>query len=65
MKRGIIIGSRGSRLALVQAESVAAEIRQANPGVEVSLKKIVTEGDRNRRARLDHMEGMGVFVKEL
>ncbi len=65
MKKSIIIGSRGSKLALLQSESVAAKIKQLNPHLEVSVSKIVTKGDRNRRIQLDRMEGVGVFVKEL
>ena len=65
MNRRIIVGSRGSRLALIQAESVVARIREANPGVEVSVSQIVTKGDRDRHAQLDHMADIGVFVKEL
>lgn len=64
MKTKIVVGSRGSKLALVQAESVAAMIRELAPHREVSISKIVTKGDRSR-AQLDHMGGMGVFVKEL
>jgi len=65
MKRKVIIGSRGSRLALIQTESVAAKIREANPGIEVAISKIVTQGDRNHHIQLDRMAGIGVFVKEL
>ena len=61
----IITGSRGSKLALIQAESVAARIREVNPKLEVSLSKIITKGDRNRHTQLDHVAGVGVFVKEL
>jgi hydroxymethylbilane synthase len=64
MRRKLTIGSRGSQLALIQAESVAARIREANPHLEVSLKKIITAGDRNRRTRLDRI-GVAIFVKEL
>jgi len=63
MKR-IIVGSRGSRLALIQTESVIAKIREANPYLEVSLRKIVTTGDRDRHTHLDRI-GVAVFVKEL
>lgn len=63
MKR-IIVGSRGSRLALIQTESVIAKIREANPYLEVSLRKIVTTGDRDRHTQLDRI-GVAVFVKEL
>lgn len=65
MRKNIIIGSRGSRLALTQAESVLSQLKDANPHLKFSLSKIVTEGDRNRRLSLDRMAGVGVFVKEL
>ncbi len=65
MRQNIIIGSRGSRLALIQAESVRAKLKEANRHLEFSLSKIVTQGDRNRRLSLDRMSGVGVFVKEL
>jgi len=65
MKKGIVVGSRGSRLALIQAESVMAQIAKLNPELEISISQIVTRGDRSRHVRLDRMEGVGVFVKEL
>ena len=65
MRKHITIGSRGSRLALTQAESVLIQLKEANPHLKFSLSKIVTEGDRNRRFSLDRMAGVGVFVKEL
>ncbi|MFC1913430.1 hydroxymethylbilane synthase [Chloroflexota bacterium] len=65
MRTGLVVGSRGSKLALIQAESVVAEIRKINPRVKVDISKIVTGGDRDRHTQLDHLEGMGVFVKEL
>jgi len=65
VKRKIVVGSRGSKLALIQAESVVVKIREANPSLEVNISKIVTQGDRNRQTRFDQMTGVGVFVKEL
>jgi len=65
MRRRIVIGSRGSKLALIQTESVVAKLREANPHIEVAISKIITKGDRNRHVQLDHMAGIGVFVKEL
>jgi hydroxymethylbilane synthase len=62
--RRIVVGSRESRLALIQTESVIAKIREANPYLEVSLRKIVTAGDRDRHTQLDRI-GVAVFVKEL
>ncbi len=64
MKRTIIAGTRGSRLALTQAESVAAKIREA-AHLEVVISKVITRGDRSRHVPLDRMAGAGVFVKEL
>jgi len=61
----IVVGSRGSKLALIQAESVVAKIKEVNPDLEVSISKIVTKGDRNSHTQLDRMAGIGVFVKEL
>jgi len=60
-----VVGSRGSKLALIQAESVVAKIRQINPYLEVAISKIATKGDRNRHTQLDQLTGVGVFVKEL
>ncbi len=65
MRTKIVVGSRGSKLALIQGESVVAKIREANPHLEVSIGKIVTKGDRNSHSQLDLMAGIGVFVKEL
>ena len=65
MRTKIVVGSRGSKLALIQAELVVAEIRKINPQVELGISQVVTKGDRDRHAQLDHMEGIGIFVKEL
>ncbi len=65
MRTKIVVGSRGSKLALIQTESVVAKIRDLHPHLEVSIRPIVTGGDRNRDRRLEEMGGVGVFVKEL
>lgn len=65
MRPKLVVGSRGSKLALLQTESVVAKIREIKPHLEVSISQIVTQGDRNRQTRLDQMAGIGVFVKEL
>lgn len=64
MKESIIIGSRGSKLALIQTQSVATKIREMHPGIEVNIRQIVTAGDRDRQTQLNQM-GVAVFVKEL
>ncbi len=57
------IGSRGSRLALTQAELAAARIREA--GHAVTLVPITTTGDRDRSRPFGQIGERGVFVKEL
>ncbi len=57
------IGSRGSRLALVQA-GVAADLLR-RPGVEVALVPITTAGDRDRTQPFGQIGERGVFVKEI
>ncbi len=60
------IGSRASRLALVQTEWVVARLREAWPDLEVRVDPIRTAGDRDRATPLAAGGlGVGVFVKEL
>lgn len=64
MIRQIRIATRRSRLALWQAEHVAARLAAAHPGLVVSLVPIVTEGDRIQGS-LAAAGGKGLFIKEL
>ncbi|MCX6003425.1 MAG: hydroxymethylbilane synthase [Chloroflexi bacterium] len=64
MRTKIVVGSRGSRLALIQAESVVNRLKFIHPDLEISIKKIVTAGDRDHHTQLDRI-GVDVFVKEL
>jgi hydroxymethylbilane synthase len=57
------IGSRGSRLALTQAERAAERLRQ--PGFEIALVPITTAGDRDRTKPFGEIGTRGVFVKEI
>jgi hydroxymethylbilane synthase len=57
------VGSRGSRLALTQAELAANAIR--GPGIEIALVPITTAGDRDRTKPFGQIGERGVFVKEL
>ncbi len=61
----IRIATRKSPLALWQAEHVAAGLRQANPGLEVELVTMTTQGDRILDTPLAKIGGKGLFVKEL
>ena len=65
MKNHLIIGSRGSKLALWQAEWVRARLRELAPSTEVRIEIIKTSGDVMRDVPLAVIGGKGVFTKEL
>ncbi len=60
-----VIGSRGSVLALFQAEWVATGLRAAHPGLEVTIATIATAGDRILDVPLAKIGDKGLFTKEL
>src|ERR1700675_2660022 len=57
------IGSRGSRLALTQAELAADRLR--GEGIEIALVPITTAGDKDRTKPFGEIGSRGVFVKEI
>ena len=63
--RELVIGTRGSKLALWQAGWVHARLRQLEPGLSVSLKQIKTTGDKILDTPLATIGGKGLFVKEI
>jgi len=63
VNRKLIIGTRGSVLAMWQANFV--KDRLAEIGIEAELKVIKTQGDIIQHLRLDKLEGKGFFTKEL
>ncbi len=63
MDRKIIIGSRGSQLALWQAHYVESLLTEQ--GYEVEIEIIKTQGDKIQNVGFDKLEGKGFFTKEL
>ena len=59
------IATRASRLALWQAEYVAARLREAHAGLDVVLVPMSTQGDRITDRPLAQVGGKGLFIKEL
>lgn len=59
----VIIGSRGSDLALWQAHFVKGELEKLNCTVEINI--ITTQGDRIQDLSFDKLEGKGFFTKEI
>jgi hydroxymethylbilane synthase len=61
----LIIGSRGSRLALAQSSWVRQQIVRNFPGTVVEVKIIRTSADRDQKSSIRSGSGTGVFVKEI
>jgi hydroxymethylbilane synthase len=64
-QRTVRIATRGSRLALWQAEHVAGLLRSAAPETPVELVLVSTAGDRDRLSPLTQFGGEGAFTKEV
>ena len=63
--RELRIGTRGSQLALFQANWVKEKLEQAHSRLRVTLVKIKTTGDKIQDAPLAKIGGKGLFVKEI
>jgi hydroxymethylbilane synthase len=63
--REITIGSRGSKLAVIQAEELQTKLKEAFPELKYRLVKIKTSGDRQGATALDEFAEPGIFVKEI
>jgi hydroxymethylbilane synthase len=64
-RSSLIIGTRGSQLALWQAEWVQRQLKQIAPDLSVTLKRIQTSGDKIQDVPLAKVGGKGLFVKEI
>ena len=59
------VGTRGSRLAMIQTNMVMGELKKIDPKLEFEVVEIKTEGDIRLDVTLDLIGGKGVFVKEI
>ena len=65
MKRDkFIVGSRGSKLALIYTEKVMKFLKNVS-STDIEIKKIVTSGDENQNDRLSNIGGKGLFSKKI
>ena len=65
MKRDkFIIGTRGSKLALIYTEKVTKFLKKVS-STHIEIKKIVTSGDENQNDRLSNIGGKGLFSKKI
>lgn len=65
MKKIVRIGSRDSKLAVIQSEIVINAIKKNHPQIELELVTMKTTGDKILDRSLDKIGGKGLFVKEL
>lgn len=61
----LILGTRGSKLALQQSQWFQGRLREVAPDVQVTLRKIQTSGDKIADVPLAKIGGKGLFVKEI
>ncbi|MGL5642420.1 MAG: hydroxymethylbilane synthase [Paraclostridium sp.] len=61
----IIVGSRGSNLALTQTNWVISELKKYHKDIEFEVKIIKTKGDLIQNVSLDKIGDKGLFVKEI
>ena len=65
MKRDkFIIGTRGSKLALIYTEKVTKFLKKVS-STHIEIKKILTSGDENQKDRLSNIGGKGLFSKKI
>ncbi len=64
-RKKIVIGSRGSKLALIQANWVKSQLEESDPDIKFSIEKFKTKGDKLTDAPLSRLGGTGLFTKEL
>src|SRR5258707_10803217 len=61
----VTIGTRASKLAMIQTQWVVQQLRQRWTDLEVTIEQIHTKGDRVTDVPLTHIGGDGVFVTEI
>lgn len=61
----IVVGTRGSKLALVQTNWVVEELKKSNPAIEFEVKIIKTKGDLVIHLPLHKIGDKGLFTKEI
>ena len=66
-KEQILIGARGSKLALIYAQNVKNEIiKNSNlSDKDIQIKEVITKGDQVQDSRLSDIGGKGLFSKNI
>ncbi|MGL5693501.1 MAG: hydroxymethylbilane synthase [Peptostreptococcaceae bacterium] len=61
----VVVGTRGSKLALTQTNWVIDQLKEHNPQIDFEVKVIKTKGDLVQNVSLDKIGDKGLFVKEI
>ncbi|HET7405480.1 MAG TPA: hydroxymethylbilane synthase [Candidatus Bathyarchaeia archaeon] len=59
------VGTRGSRLSLIQTETIVDQIKRANPNLEIERKIVTTSGDLDMTTPLFRLSEKGIFEREV
>jgi hydroxymethylbilane synthase len=65
VRETLVLGTRGSKLALQQSEWVKSQLEALAPGLTVTIRRIQTSGDKILDVPLAKIGGKGLFVKEI
>jgi hydroxymethylbilane synthase len=65
MSRALIVATRRGELAVTQTQTVIAALKQQHPDLEVRIKEVTSEGDRDRRTVLWNLKETGFFTSRL
>jgi hydroxymethylbilane synthase len=65
MKKSLIVATRGGDLAVAQTKIVVSLLQKNYPGIDISLKKVVSEGDKDRKTTLWELKSTGFFTTQL
>lgn len=65
MNRVVNIGTRGSQLALWQADYIRTRLLVNVPDIDFNIKTIQTTGDRDQKSSLTQIGGLGIFTKSI
>src|SRR5699024_3508106 len=62
--RELVLGTRNSKLALIQAENVVNQLKQAGVKNPIKIKEVITKGDKRLDVSLTNLGGSVVFLEE-
>src|SRR4030042_3594488 len=65
MKKKIVVATRAGSLAIAQTQIVVSAIKKLFPDIEIDIKEIVSEGDKDRRTTLWELKSTGFFTSQL